>query len=73
MFQVALGDEIDIVKGFSSSNPKFLIVQRVKILAAAEPSDDNNENTALKIRRYKSLTIDNYEEDVYKESTASDS
>lgn len=70
---VALGDEIDIVKGFSSSNPKFLIVQRVKILAAAEPSDDNNENTALKIRRYKSLTIDNYEEDVYKESTASDS
>ncbi|KAL1465664.1 hypothetical protein WDU94_005216 [Cyamophila willieti] len=69
---VALGDEIDIVKGFSQSNPQFLVVQRVKILAASDPTSDNEGNLVLKVRRYKSLLIDNYEGDVYKESGASE-
>uniref|UniRef100_A0A8D8RYG0 Uncharacterized protein C6orf203 homolog n=1 Tax=Cacopsylla melanoneura TaxID=428564 RepID=A0A8D8RYG0_9HEMI len=69
---VALGDEIDIIKGFSPSNPQFLIVQRVKILAASDPSADDEGSLTLKIRRYKSLLIGNYEEDVYKESGASE-
>ncbi|XP_008468288.1 uncharacterized protein C6orf203 [Diaphorina citri] len=64
---VSLGDEIDVVKGFSTVNPKFLSVQRVKILGASNPTDD--EPMTLKIRRYKNLTIDNYEEDPYKESS----
>lgn len=72
--QVSLGDEIDLIKGFSPVNPKFLLVQRVKVLAASDPStNDDEDNITLKIRRYKSLTIDNYEEDEYKESAPSNS
>lgn len=71
---VSLGDEIDLIKGFSPVNPKFLLVQRVKVLAASDPStNDDEDNITLKIRRYKSLTIDNYEEDEYKESAPSNS
>lgn len=43
-------------------------MQRVKILGASNPTDDDEPMT-LKIRRYKNLTIDNYEEDPYKESS----
>ncbi|KAI5749724.1 hypothetical protein M8J76_009635 [Diaphorina citri] len=43
-------------------------IEKVKILGASNPTDDDEPMT-LKIRRYKNLTIDNYEEDPYKESS----
>lgn len=52
------GDEIDIVKGPSPTNPDFLIVARVEILGIKE----SGENISVKIRRCKNLTIENYEE-----------
>lgn len=52
-----VGDEIDIVKGPSSANPDFLTVARVEILSVSERS----EGVTVKIRRNKTLTIENYE------------
>ncbi|CAH1375778.1 unnamed protein product [Tenebrio molitor] len=51
------GDEIDIIKGVSVSNPDFLTVARVEILGIT----DKHEVITLKIRRSKSLTIENYD------------
>jgi hypothetical protein len=51
------GDEIDIIKGVSVSNPNFLTVARVEILGIT----DKHEVITLKIRRSKSLTIENYD------------
>lgn len=51
------GDEIDVIKGPSPTNPDFLIVARVEILSAKGEDDSIN----VKIRRCKTLTIDNYE------------
>ncbi|XP_017779595.1 PREDICTED: uncharacterized protein C6orf203 [Nicrophorus vespilloides] len=50
------GDEIDIVKGVNTDNPKFLTVGRVEVLNAANKED----HISLKVRRYKTLTIENY-------------
>lgn len=69
---VALGDEIDIIKGFSPVNPKCLLVNRIKVLGASETQKDDSGNFRLKIRKFKNLMISNYEENEYKESTASD-
>ncbi|XP_019870618.2 mitochondrial transcription rescue factor 1 [Aethina tumida] len=52
------GDEIDVIKGLSVNNPNFLTVARVEVLFAAE----KDENISLKIRRNKSLLIENYED-----------
>ncbi|RZB39938.1 hypothetical protein BDFB_007940 [Asbolus verrucosus] len=54
------GDEIDIVKGVDVNNSNFLTVARVEILAVSEKGD----NLAVKVRRCKSLTVENYEENV---------
>lgn len=52
-----MGDEIDIVRGASLSNPDFLTVSRVEILSTSERS----EGLSVKLRRNKSLTIENYD------------
>ncbi|KAJ8910682.1 hypothetical protein NQ315_015390 [Exocentrus adspersus] len=51
------GDEIDVIKGSSINNKEFLNVARVEILSAI----GNDENIAVKVRRSKVLTIENYE------------
>lgn len=50
------GDEIDVIKGVNVMNPDFLTVARIEILSAEVEGD----KIELKIRRNKSLTIDNY-------------
>lgn len=56
--QVEVGDEIDVIKGLSVSNPDFLQIARVEVLDIAK----KGEELAVKIRRCKSLTVENYEE-----------
>lgn len=55
---VDVGDEIDIIKGASVSNPNFLTVSRVEVLDIKP----KNEGYTVRLRRCKSLTIENYEE-----------
>ncbi|XP_030370870.1 uncharacterized protein C6orf203 [Scaptodrosophila lebanonensis] len=54
--QLNVGDEIDVIRGFSQTNPSHLVVSRVVILAANE----HDEGLSVQLRRYKALLIDNY-------------
>ncbi|XP_065155413.1 mitochondrial transcription rescue factor 1 [Atheta coriaria] len=53
---VGIGDEIDVIKGPSPTNPKLLSVARVDVLNIT-PKDDY---ISMKLRRCKSLLIENY-------------
>ncbi|XP_069699877.1 mitochondrial transcription rescue factor 1 isoform X2 [Periplaneta americana] len=64
--QVHIGDEVDVIRGVSPMNPKFLLVSRLEILSMK----GEEENINVKLRRFKSLTIENYT-DTWKESTSS--
>jgi hypothetical protein len=57
-FQLHVGDEVDVIRGLSPMNSKFLLVSRLQILSAKA----GEENIAVKIRRFKSLTVENYSE-----------
>lgn len=50
------GDEIDLIKNVSATNPEYLIVARVEVLSSVV----KEENLSVSVRRYKSLTIENY-------------
>lgn len=52
--QVGEGDEIDVIKGPSPSNPDFLVVSRVDILSMKPDSD----SISVKLRRCRSLLVD---------------
>ncbi|XP_030559271.1 uncharacterized protein C6orf203 homolog [Drosophila novamexicana] len=54
--QLDVGDEIDVIRGFSQTNPSHLVISRVVILSAGEHDD----GLSVHLRRYKSLLIDNY-------------
>ncbi|BFF91795.1 mitochondrial transcription rescue factor 1 [Drosophila madeirensis] len=54
--QLNIGDEIDVIRGFSQANPSHLVISRVAILSASE----REEGLSVHLRRYKSLLIDNY-------------
>lgn len=54
--QLEVGDEIDVIRGFSQTNPSHLVIARVVILSAGEREEGLN----VHLRRYKSLLIDNY-------------
>lgn len=54
-----VGDEIDVVRGVSPTNPDHLIVSRVEILAAYPKS----ETIGVSLRRQKTLIIEDYETD----------
>ncbi|CAG0878597.1 unnamed protein product [Darwinula stevensoni] len=61
--QIALGDELDVISGFSETNPHFLVVSRVILQAAHRTgSDDKDENVNFKVtlRRFKNLIVENY-------------
>lgn len=53
-----MGDEVDVVKGVSPANPSFITVGRIEVLAAAARED--GESIQVKMRRSKSLVIENY-------------
>ncbi|XP_039966877.1 mitochondrial transcription rescue factor 1 [Bactrocera tryoni] len=54
--QLDVGDEIDVVRGFSQTNPTHLVISRVVVLDVNE----RDEGYSVQLRRYKSLLIDNY-------------
>nr|XP_046489172.1 mitochondrial transcription rescue factor 1 [Neodiprion pinetum] len=58
--QLYIGDEIDLIRGPSPTNPNFLLVSRVQLLDAK--GDNENENIRVKLTRHKSLVIENYDE-----------
>ncbi|XP_037896488.1 mitochondrial transcription rescue factor 1 [Glossina fuscipes] len=61
-------DEVDVIRGFSQSNPSHLIVSRIVILSAT----GLDEGCRVNLRRYKSLLIENYsKENAYKSSETS--
>ncbi|XP_017041850.1 mitochondrial transcription rescue factor 1 [Drosophila ficusphila] len=55
--QLEIGDDIDVIRGFSQSNPSHLVVARVSILSASE----RQEGLSVHLRRYKSLLVENYQ------------
>lgn len=58
--------EIDIIKSVSPKNPDHLYVSRVEILNIAA----KEESIVVTARRFKTLLIENYENDPYKPSTS---
>lgn len=59
-----VGDEIDLIKGPNVTNPAFLDVGRVIILAADFNAD--LEKVSVVLKRYRNLTIENYSHAPYK-------
>jgi len=54
---IEVGDEVDLVKGPSPNNPDFLLVSRVEVLSSKLDGDE----LEVKLKKYKSLLINNYE------------
>nr|CAH1156232.1 unnamed protein product [Phaedon cochleariae] len=50
------GDEIDMIKGVNVDNPNFLTVARLEILSSVQTEN----KLTVKIRRCKSLTVEDY-------------
>ncbi|XP_055903989.1 mitochondrial transcription rescue factor 1 [Eupeodes corollae] len=68
--QLNVGDEIDVIKGFSNVNPSHLIISRVIIASAKEKEEAIN----VHLRRYKTMLIENYTgTNAYKSSESSGS
>lgn len=55
--QIKIGDEIDVIKEISPANPDNIIVARLEVLAVMP----NEADITVVLRRFKSLTIENYE------------
>ena len=52
-----MGDEVDVIRGYNSVNPKFLDVSRVIVVAVEE---GEAEKIPVILKRYKLMTIENY-------------
>jgi hypothetical protein len=53
--QLHVGDEIDVIRGLSPVNPEFILVSRIEILSMKA----GEEHITVKLRRFKSLTVEN--------------
>jgi len=59
------GDEVDVIREINQKNPNFLNVSRVEILKFLEDEDDDDSDKkyiVMKVKRTKSLVIENYED-----------
>lgn len=54
---VNIGDEIDLIKNESPTNPNHLVIARIEIVSAT-PREDG---ISVTMKRYKSLTVEKYE------------
>uniref|UniRef100_A0A1L8DCL2 Mitochondrial transcription rescue factor 1 C-terminal domain-containing protein n=1 Tax=Nyssomyia neivai TaxID=330878 RepID=A0A1L8DCL2_9DIPT len=64
-FHVNVGDEIDLIKNVSPTNPDHLVIGRIEIVAVTP----KEESISVLLRRYKTLIVENYEErNAYKDS-----
>lgn len=61
--QLQVGDEVDVIRSLSPMNPEFLLVSRIEILSVKA----GEEHITVKLRRFKSLTVENYR-DPWRES-----
>lgn len=68
ILQVRIDYEIDVIKSVSPKNPDHLYISRVEILNIAA----KEESIYITARRFKTLLIENYDEDPYKPSTSSE-
>lgn len=60
---------MDVIKGISPTNNEHLIVSRLEIVGATA----NEEDISVALRRFKSLTIENYSgQNVYKQAVSDD-
>lgn len=59
---VDVGDEIDIIKGVSPTSDKFLEVMRTVILAIKLSNNPEASKIQVKLRRFKQLIIENYDD-----------
>lgn len=62
-----VGDEVDVIRGLSPMNPEFLVVSRLQLLSIKA----GEENISVKLRRFKSLIVENYGEP-WKEAAGGD-
>ncbi|XP_054266117.1 mitochondrial transcription rescue factor 1 isoform X1 [Macrosteles quadrilineatus] len=67
--QLKEGDEVDVIKGVSPMNPEFLSISRIEILSVKEDPDEDDQ-LLLKIRRTKTMYIENYMTDPWKRSSS---
>ncbi|XP_021933463.1 uncharacterized protein C6orf203 isoform X2 [Zootermopsis nevadensis] len=65
--QLHVGDEVDVIRGLSPMNPEFLVVSRLQLLSIKA----GEENISVKLRRFKSLIVENYGEP-WKEAAGGD-
>ncbi|KAL1123632.1 hypothetical protein AAG570_002708 [Ranatra chinensis] len=63
-FKVDVGDEVDVIKESSRMNEEFLNVSRIVVLSNEENKD--GDGLVVKMRRYKTLTIEDYPNDPWK-------
>lgn len=60
---------MDVIKGVSPMNPEFLSISRIEILSVKEDPDEDDQ-LLLKIRRTKTMYIENYVTDPWKRSSS---
>lgn len=53
---LVVGDEVDLIKGFSPNNPDFLLVSRIEVLSVKLDGDE----LETKLKKYRNLLINNY-------------
>lgn len=58
--QAKVGDELDVIKGFTPENPNFLTVTRVEVLKVQ--LNEEEDRFLVKVRKTKSLVVDNYDD-----------
>lgn len=59
--QLSEGDEVDIIKGASITNPNFLTVSRVVIMKIGG-YDEDAEKFVVKLRKFPNLLIEKYDD-----------
>jgi len=58
------GDEVDLIKGFNKDNQDMLDISRV-VIKSIEDKMSSKDRVPVKLRRFRSLTIENYANDPY--------
>lgn len=67
--KVYVGDEVDVIRGFSEMNGEFLVVSRVVVLSCKE--NEESDGLVVKLRRFKNMTVENYSEDPWDKKESS--
>ncbi|XP_054164045.1 mitochondrial transcription rescue factor 1-like [Oppia nitens] len=63
-YELTEGDELDLIRGFNSENQDLLDVSRIRI-QKIEDKLSHKDRINVKLRRFRILSIENYERDPY--------